>query len=109
MPESTLTIIFRGLMVFRQQGSGAGSRFEIGVVPVTHDMFPTHVHHIPRISTFKNGVLDGVKIVEGFQAPHRIWQLEVDGPTTPGVSKDEQGATFDRATHPYPRDYRWLF
>jgi hypothetical protein len=109
MPEKTLTIIFRGLMVLRQHGSGAGSRFEIGIVQVPGpDHAPHHIHHIPRISTFKNGVLDQVKVVEGFQAPHRIWELEVDGPTTVGVSTDQQGATFTRLTHPYERDYRWL-
>jgi hypothetical protein len=109
LPESTLTIIFRGLMVFRQEGSGAGSRFEIGIVPVPGpDHPPHHIHHIPRISTYKNGVLDQVKLVEDFQAPHRIWQLEVEGPTTTGVSTDQQGATFNRLTHGYERDYRWL-
>jgi len=110
MAEKTLTIIFRGLMIFRQQGSGAGSRFEIGIVPVPGpDQPPHHIHHVPRISTFKNGVLDAVKIVEGLHPTHRIWRLDVDGPTTVGVSKEQAGTTFDRTVHPFSRDYRWLF
>lgn len=109
MPEKTLTIIFRGLMVFRQQGNDADSHFEIGIVPVPGpDHPPHHIEHIPRISTFVNGALESVKILKGVQTSHRVWHLEVDGPDTAGVSKDQQGATFNRTNHPFDRDYRWL-
>lgn len=104
MPEKTLTIIFRGLLVFRQQGTGSDSYFEVGILPTAAHTPP----HIPRILTYKNGVLDAVKSLVGVHQDIRHWRLKVSDPVTIGVSKDQQGETFDRKTHEYARDYRFL-
>jgi hypothetical protein len=100
MATSMLTIAFRGLMLFRQQGSGAGSFFEIGILQATD--------HILRINTVKNGILDSVLVAQDLQPGHRIWRLEVDKPTDSGVSTETQGVTFDRKSHTFERDFRWL-
>jgi hypothetical protein len=96
-------------MVFRQQGAGAGSFFEVGIVHVEHLMPPHHIPHILRIITYKNGVPDTVKVVQDeVNTKPRLWRLDVTNPVTPGVRKDQQGATFNRMQHPHDRDYRWL-
>jgi|SRR5215470_2580765 len=101
MTESTLTIVFRGLMVFHKT-VGPLSQFEVGLLTPHHG----NSNHIPRISTYKNGVLYSVKRIDGLYPEHRIWQLNVVEPLG-GVSTDEQG-TFKRAQETHPKDYRWL-
>jgi hypothetical protein len=103
MPESTLTIIFRGLMAFHRKEAGAGSIFEVGLLTPHDHHAPVHV---PRINTYKNGVLDSVFFLEGLHPTHRQWQLNVEGALDP-VSTDELG-TFTRKTHTHETDYRWL-
>lgn len=109
MPESTLTIVLRGLMVFRQDGAGPGSRFEIGIVPVRHRHEAGGIEHILRILTYKNGVLDGVKVPK-LDKLGRSWALDVTNPSTNAVTKVQVGATFDRKSADLkdPRDYRWI-
>jgi hypothetical protein len=103
MAESTLTIVFRGLMVFHKTVAQP-SIFEVGLLspPSQHG----HQLHVPRINTYKNGVLDSVTPIGEVHPRERTWQLKVDGPLG-GVSTDEQGE-FKRTTETHPRDYRWL-
>jgi len=64
--------------------------------------------HIPRILTYRNGVLDGVnKITESdLMEP---WVLKVDMAVGSGPSMYTNGSIrFDRETHPDPRDFRWI-
>ena len=100
MPDSTLNIVFRGLMVFHRKGD----MFEVGLLTPKHHHGPPV--HVPRINTYKNGVLDNVFFLEGLHADHRHWQLNVEGALDP-VSTDEKGA-FARKTHTHLTDYRWL-
>lgn len=101
--EFTLTIVFRGLMVFHKTDVPQ-SRFEVGLLlPSGHHGNQTH---IPRINTFKNGVLHSVTRIERRYLERHIWRLEVDEPLG-GVSTDQQGE-FIRSRVTHPRDYRWL-
>ena len=107
MSDLKLTIVFRGLMVFHRTVT-TPSLFEVGLLSPCH-----HNHgnppHIPRINTYKNGVLDSVMVIGELIDPmRRTWQLKVDGVGGGGVSTEEYGGTFDRATHTNTRDYRWL-
>jgi hypothetical protein len=102
MPESTLTIVFRGLMVFHKTVEPS-SIFEVGLLSPNHHGNPLH---IPRINTYKNGVLDSVMPIGEVPPGDRIWLLNVTEHLG-GVSAEEQGE-FNRTPHTHPRDYRWL-
>lgn len=104
MPESLLTIVFRGLMVLRKQGSGAGSWFEVGIHSLPGD-------HIFRINTITNGVLEATKIFErrDIESGLRDWSLEIDGAVGLGVHQFTDGTAFERLTQNNdPEDFRWV-
>lgn len=75
MPESLLTIVFRGLMVFHKQGSGPGSVFEVGLHSATR-----HKEHFLRINTIKNGIVADIRPLEdAIGTTNRRWNVEIDG------------------------------
>jgi hypothetical protein len=75
--------------------------FEVGVVQ--DDL------HFLRINTIRNGVIAAIDFLEVNPA-HRIWNLEVDNTIASGVSTYIQGdpEDFNRETHQYERDFRWI-
>jgi hypothetical protein len=104
MSENTLTIIFRGLMVLHQQGSGAGSSFEVGIHSLPED-------HIFRINTVTNGVLDATKIFtrDDIKSGERDWILEIDDAVEPGPRRFTDGTDFRRLTQNNdPEDFQWI-
>jgi len=118
----TVTIVFRGLMVFNKQPNPSTQEplktMEIGFVDALFQGGgghagtgpPVHDAHIPRILTMKNGVVAEVQDLR--LRPElgtvRNWELVVTDSTQP-VSTDEQGAApFDRRTHNVARDFRFI-
>jgi hypothetical protein len=118
----TITIVFRGLMVFNKQ---PGS-MEIGFIDALykpgnapahdnpharHGNQPDHSGiHIPRILTMKNGILSSI-----FDLRHREelgtvrnWELMVTDPVQPTAETFEDGGDFVRTTHAVERDFRWI-
>jgi hypothetical protein len=79
--QSTLTIVFRGLLVFHKLVDASGrAMFEIGVLL-------TLPSHIPRIITIRNGVLADILPLESLiKHAHPYWRLDVDNPIGNGVS-----------------------
>jgi hypothetical protein len=75
--------------------------FEVGVVQ--DDL------HFLRINTIRNGVIAAIDFLEVNPA-NRIWSLEVDTAIAAGVSTYIQGdpENFNRETHQYERDFRWI-
>ena len=96
---STLTIVFRGLMIFHKDEEN--DRMEIGIL---------RVHgHIPRVLTIKNGVLAAVRVFEEEDLKQPFWELEVTNPVGLGVSTYTNGSVkFERKTHKDDRDFRWI-
>jgi hypothetical protein len=101
-PPSTITIAFRGLLVFHEvTNQSCGSFFEVGVI--------RDPHHILRINTIKNCLLTSTTRLKGQVNPrHPYWRLVVDNPVGAGVSKYTRGEKFDRIRHDDERDYRWI-
>lgn len=101
MPESTstLTIVFRGLMVFHREPD----HVEIGVLPAPG--------HFPRINTIKNSVLATTFDLQDPNHPidpaHPVWRLDVDQPVV-GVSLRASDDDFVRKTHQDETDLRWM-
>src|SRR5215212_8816493 len=94
------TIVFRGLMVFHFMDDV----MEIGVLQNGRS------GHVPRIITTKNGVISSIfdlRTLDDFGFV-RDWELEVTNPLQETATMYEEGGTFDRRTHPYPRDFRWI-
>ena len=117
----TVTIVFRGLMVFNKQPNPITQKpldtMEIGFVDAlfqgtghTGMNHPANEAHVPRILTMKNGVLaeiQDLRLTQPELGNVRNWELVVTDSTQP-VSTDEQGATFDRKTSTYARDFRFI-
>ena len=116
MPK-TLTIVFRGLLVFHQLNvAGQPKIFEIGILPentgqVSGDM-TEHIEHVPRIMTIRNGVLESTtplqKVIEDTPG---VWQLVVDQPATVGVTTRQSDTTsdkVDRVNPPMSEDFRLI-
>jgi hypothetical protein len=108
----TVTIVFRGLMVFSNQPQ----TMEIGLVDAPfHDSghtgagHPANEAHVPRILSMKDGVL--AEVMDLRLRPElgavRNWELVVTD-TTQAVTTETQGATFDRKTHAFDRDFRFI-
>ena len=111
----TVKIGFRGLMVFHKMPN----YMEIGLINAPAHVGPatSHAAHVPRIITTKNGVVSSIldlrtrpELKPPGQPGHvRNWEIEVTNPLEPGVRTFTQGpAQFERLTHPYARDYRWI-
>lgn len=99
--QSTITILFKGLLCFHKVTKDGCSYYEIGVVPATH--------HIPRINTIKNSTLaDVFPLQEHINPGYPIWRLVVDYPIREGVSVYRNGTDFDRLTHDDELDFRWM-
>lgn len=101
--QATLTIAFRGLMVFHEDP--ANQLMEIG--------FLRAEGHIPRVLTLTNGVLANVFDLRSRPEldtdAAREWQIEVSNPVKRGASAYTNGSIgFDRQTHPDDRDFRWI-
>ncbi|HEY9282860.1 MAG TPA: hypothetical protein VIP46_05350 [Pyrinomonadaceae bacterium] len=98
---SSLTIVFRGLLVMHEVRPESGpSYFEVGVVPDDH--------HVLRINTIKNGVLASVTNLEARVDSRRPrWRLQVANPLG-GVSTHTAPGGFRRRTHRVEEDYRWI-
>lgn len=103
MPDTTtLTIVFRGLTVFRKNREE--SQMEIGIL--------TDDGHVPRISTIQNGVLSKVfdlRRIPAFDNKDSFnWRIQIDG-LEPNASIYTNGSIgFNRQTHPDDRDFRWI-
>lgn len=100
---STLTIVFRGLMIFHEDRKN--NLMEIG--------FLRTPGHIPRILTITNGVLAGVFDLrnrpELGDLTQRKWRIDVTGPAPLGISLYTDGSKdMHRLTHQDDRDYRWI-
>lgn len=115
----TITIVFRGLMVFNKQ-PGA---MEIGFIDALykpgneHPEHPDHGNganhspvHIPRILTMQNGILSSIfdLRLRGELGNIRNWELIVTDPVQETAETVEEPGDFDRITHTAERDFRWL-
>ena len=93
------TIVFRGLLVFHFKNGV----MEIGVLQ------NGQLGHVPRIITTKDGVISSIFDLRS--RPEfgnvRNWEIEVTNPLQDKATTFQQGATFDRRTHPHARDFRW--
>lgn len=101
--ESTLTIAFRGLLVFHRMEQKGESWFEIGF------LFGEDIpHHHPRINIYRNSVLDRIFYLEEHIDPdYPLWRLVVDNPIGGGVSTYTPGP-FNRKMYPDEKDFRWI-
>jgi len=100
---STLTLVFRGLMVFHEDK--ANKLMEIGIL--------TAAEHIPRLLTITNGVL-----AKSFDLRPKInplkphWRLEVKNPQTTAITIRTAVANFNRAAAgsdaQFNDDFRWI-
>lgn len=116
----TITIVFRGLMVFNKQ---PGS-MEIGFIDALfkpgngHPGHPDHGNganhspvHIPRILTMQNGILSSIFDLRNRAELGNVrnWELVVTDPAQPTAETIEEAGAFDR-TNPAAseRDFRWL-
>lgn len=98
MPDTTLTIVFRGLMVMHK----APDHVQLGILPAPG--------HFPRITTITNSVFVKTFDLNNPEQPsidpdRPIWRLDVDSPS--GITFLTTGETFDRKTHEDPKDFRW--
>ena len=103
---STITIVFRGLLVFnKQKDPNTGEDFfEIGIL----DERPSHV---PRIMTFKDGVRENTRLLETvMDKPPVLWKLEVDQPVKQGiVTRQASTDLINRLDQSVPEDdFRWI-
>jgi len=107
------TILFRGLLVFHQQGNV----MEIGflnapgvTVPPNRPPTMEEAGHVPRILTFVNGTIKSVLDLR--TRPEldiiRPWEIEVSNPLQPTATTYTNGPTFDRLHHTDPEDFRWI-
>jgi hypothetical protein len=124
MPN-TVTIVFRGLMVFNHQRD----YMEIGFIDglphpsqaahhgPAQSALPAGAHahpvHIPRILTMKDGILASVldlRTREDELKNIRNWTIEVTLPSQPSATVMTVGTDFDRQSNPppNPRDFRWI-
>ena len=122
----TVKIVFRGLLVFNEM-NGA---MQIGVM-APHQPQGTngnHAHppgavadsahamaHVPRIITTKNGVITSIldlrtrpELRSGEPGHVRDWEIFVSHPLQPTTTTDTQGPPWNRKTHPYAKDYRFM-
>lgn len=102
----TITIVFRGLMVFNRQTDPNTNKdfFEIGIL----DARPGHV---PRIMTFYQGVRKDTKLLDtDMNKPPTVWELQVEQPTQPAISTRQASAdAIDRHDVNVPADdFRWI-
>lgn len=97
---STITIVFRGLMVFRSNADT--DSMEIGILRADN--------HIPRILTIKNSVLYSVDVIPTeLLDSGKPWKLAAIDPDQPGVrTYTNENSTFDRKTHGDDKDFRWI-
>lgn len=97
---STLTIVFRGLMIFHEDKKN--NLMEIGLLQ--------RPGHIPRILTITNGVLAGVfDLRDGPALGERKWRIDVNNPVTQGISTYTNGSPeLKRLTHDDDKDFRWI-
>lgn len=102
LQTSTLTIVFRGLLIFRHHREAG--RMEIGLLRAAD--------HFPRILTIKNSVMFAVDLIppaflDDAQSP--VWELVADDPARPGVDiYTGPSESFDRKTNEDERDFRWI-
>jgi hypothetical protein len=97
---STITIVFRGLLVFNQIENT--KQFEVGILNEP-------AHHVPRILRLKHGVLEETFDLkpEMGQAPVR-WLLVADDPVKTEVSL-RLGNSFNRTVAGnLEQDFRWI-
>jgi hypothetical protein len=118
MPK-TLTIVFRGLLVFHQLSiTGQPKIFEIGILPekmghdsegMGHDMC---TRHVPRIMTIRNGVLESTTPLQtAIDDTPGIWRLVIDKPVSMGVTTRQSDTTSDKVDRnkpPIPDDFRLI-
>jgi hypothetical protein len=103
MPSpSTLTIVFRGLLVFHEDQRN--NRMEIGLLPAEQH------NHIPRIMTIKNGVLFSTKpLTDEIPGRDRKWLFKPDRPVGDGPYLRKSGREpMRRLTHGVESDFRWI-
>jgi hypothetical protein len=120
MPEKTVRIAFRGLMVFNYQTDAAGKKFmEIGFLDARTDPeagadhTATHSHvHVPRVLTTENGVL--ADILDLRTRPEllgtvRRWELRATNPTQTEATL--KGGVVNRQNLPTDanrEDFNWI-
>src|SRR6478736_5662239 len=115
----TITIVFRGLMVFNKQPG----TMEIGFIDALykpgneHPAHPDHGNgaghspvHIPRILTMQNGILSSIfdLRLRGELGNVRNWELMVTDPVQEKAETVEEPGDFVRTTHAAERDFRWV-
>lgn len=107
MPETLLTIVFRGLMVFRKQGTGPGSYFEVGIHSHTDPK-----EHFLRINTITNGIIsDSTPLDEDIATTERRWNLTVEGAVGNGVKMSPHTtSSFNRKDdqNTEDEDFAWI-
>jgi hypothetical protein len=102
----TLTIVFRGLMIFHEDKKA--KQMEIGVLR-------EETQHVPRLLTITNGVLERVLDLRKFLDPAdpRVWTIAVKNPLTSVIKiREKSSGKFDRIkAGPDPAfddDFRWI-
>jgi hypothetical protein len=100
----TITIAFRGLLVFNEHQVNGKASMEIGILNEPS-------HHTPRIMTFRNGVREETVDLHGLMNdPPVLWQLVVDNPVTDRITLRQPNSDLINRmneTTP-PDDFRWI-
>ena len=125
----TVKIVFRGLLLFndldgamqigvlephQNQGTNGNHAHGPGAVANPEHALP----HVPRIITTKNGVITSIldlrtrpELRSGGPGHVRDWEIVVSNPLQPTATtytQDNTARPWDRKTHPYARDYRFM-
>lgn len=107
----SVTILFRGLMVFHKMGD----YMEIGFLNAPGQTVPPppnmeEAGHVPRILTLRDGVITSVFDLRSRPEldRKRPWELEVTNPLQPTATTYTNGPRFDRLTHTDDKDFRWI-
>jgi len=122
MATKTITIVFRGLMVFNYQKGRMEIGFINGLPPKaenshhhegTPDDHANHLPvHIPRILTMRNGILASILDLRNRDELDTIrnWEIKATDVADPQVKIFKDGADFNRLASPAPnpRDFRWI-
>lgn len=115
----TITIVFRGLMVFNK----LPGTMEIGFIDALykpgngHPEHPDHGNganhspvHIPRILTMQNGIVSSIFDLRNRRELGNVrnWELMVTDPVQPSAETVEELGAFDRKTSASELDFRWV-
>jgi len=100
--SSTITIVFRGLLVFNDIQVNGKTQFEVGFLDEP-------MHHVPRILKINHGVLEETFDLKPAMAhPPVRWLLVADNPVADSVSTRTTGSFNRPAGSGSDQDFRWI-